>query len=143
MKKTIEESKSSGVQAFFIQEKMPLYPKIQNEEVYLAEKRKEYLEKSVHKQQNGIFYLFMALLWGSLLLMNVGFITKKGYYFLGAKKPQKLLVRCMKNYLAFYLESVQPEKPLFMVADNPENRAMFAPLMKYVKRRKVKCYVRK
>lgn len=93
----------------------------------------EYIQKMQHDRQNGFFYLFMAMLWFSMMMLNTGFITAAGYYPMGAQKPKKLLVESKEGELQFYLLSEQKHtlnKPILKLKDTPENRKQFAPLFR-------------
>lgn len=128
----IEASETVGVQAFLAYEEEFTDIQTENEVAYITAKQQEYLQKMNHNQQNGFFYLFMALLWFSMMLLNTGFVTVKGYYSLGSLKPRKILGEVRKGKLQFYLLPVRNKKkakPFLIIRDTPENRKNYAPLL--------------
>ncbi len=135
----IEASKTVGVQAFLAYEEE--FTEIENEAVYIAEKQQEYFQKMNHNQQNGFFYLFMALLWFSMMMLNTGFVTVRGYYPLGSLKAKKLLAEAKDGELQFYLLPIKKgerTKPFLTIKDTPKNRKDYAPLLEKKKRVKGK-----
>ena len=84
-------------------------------------------------QQNGFFYLFMAMLWFSMMMLNTGFITRKGYYPMGAQRPKRILTERSDGELCFYLvinKKTKERKLLMQLKDTPENREYCEPLLR-------------
>ncbi|MBR1528208.1 MAG: hypothetical protein IJ642_02760 [Oscillospiraceae bacterium] len=135
----VEDSQAVGIQAFLAYEEEISQMQIENEEVYLSQKTAEYLQKMSHHQQNGFFYLFMAMLWFSMMMMNTGFVTLKGYYPFGVQRPKRILIEAREGELYFYLavnKKRKENKPLMKMKDTPENRSYCEPLFR--KRKQVK-----
>ncbi|MBE6875931.1 MAG: hypothetical protein E7496_04285 [Ruminococcus sp.] len=131
-REVLEASQTVGIQAFLAYEEEAGEIQLPDEELYIAQKRQEYLEKMSRHQQNGFFYLFMGMLWFSMMMLNTGFITQQGYYSMGALKPRKLLTEAKEGELQFYLLPLkrgERNKPLMKIKDTPENRNYFAPLI--------------
>ena len=98
----------------------------------MAQKQQEYLEQMHRHQQNGFFYLFMGMLWFSMMMLNTGFVTQNGYYPMGSLKPRQLLSEAKDGELQFYLLPLkrgERNKPLLKIKDTPENRNYFASLI--------------
>jgi len=135
----IEDSKAVGVQAFLAYDEELSQIQIENEDLYIKQKTADYLAKMAHHKQNGFFYLFMAMLWLSMMLLNTGFITLKGYYPMGIQKPKRIMVESRDGELQFYLmtsKKNKENKPLMKLKDTPENRDYCEPLLR--KRKRVK-----
>lgn len=128
----LEASEAVGIQAFLAYEEQAGEIQITDEASYIAQKQQEYLEQMHRHQQNGFFYLFMGMLWFSMMMLNTGFVTQKGYYPIGSLKPQKLLAEAKEGELQFYLLPIkrgERNKPFLKMKDTPENRNYFASLI--------------
>ena len=128
----LEASRAVGIQAFIAYEEEAGEIQILDEELYMAQKQQEYLEQMHRHQQNGFFYLFMGMLWFSMMMLNTGFVTQKGYYPMGSLKPRQLLSEAKDGELQFYLLPLkrgERNKPLLKIKDTPENRNYFASLI--------------
>ncbi len=139
----LKAAETIGTQAFLTYEESGEVIPEEQENTYFVEKTQEYLRKINHQQQNGFFYLFMAMLWFSMMMLNTGFITEKGYYQLGSLKPKRLFVKADGGELRFYLSNNKKEKPLLRVKDTPKNRNYYAALLQKRKGRRVICSVKK
>ena len=139
----LKATETLGIQAFLSYEESEEYIPQEQENDYFVQKTQEYLRKINRQQQNGFFYLFMGLLWFSMMMLNTGFITEKGYYPLGALKPKRLFVRVRDGELCFYLTNHKKEKPLLCVEDTPKNRNYYAALLQKRKGRRMICSVKK
>ncbi|GEM_PF-3283845 len=134
-RQVIRDSEAVGVQAFLAYEELPpaAAEEIEDPEFYIMQKKQEYLARIAHHRQNGFFYLFMGMLWFSMMMLNTGFITEAGYFPLGAQKPQKLLAEAKDGELQFYLMTKKKSsrnKPLLKIQDTPQNRKIFDTLLK-------------
>ncbi|MBR1554092.1 MAG: hypothetical protein IJ644_01725 [Oscillospiraceae bacterium] len=128
----LEASQTVGIQAFIAYEEQNGEIEIPDENLYMSLKQQEYTEQMHRHQQNGFFYLFMAMLWFSMMMLNTGFVTQKGYYPMGSLKPRKLLAEAKEGELQFYLLPLkrgEGNKPLLKMKDTPENRSYFASLI--------------
>ena len=139
----LKKSETSGVQAFQEFERTELEIPEELEETYFLEKMQTYSNKMEHHRRNGFFYLFMGILWFSMMMMNTGFITRKGYYPLGAVKPQRMVAFRKKGQLIFYRITGKKNKPFLKIKDTPENRRYYASLLQKRKERRVVCSVKK
>ena len=122
-----------------MQENMQYEQTMTESELSPEEETQEYILKIYRYRQNGFFYLFMAMLWFSIIMMGTGFITAKGYYPMGAQKPKEMIIESKEGKLQFYLLPVKiggVNKPLMELKDTPENRKQFASLFR--KRKSVK-----
>ncbi len=128
----INDSQTVGIQAFLAYEEENTEMQIENQELYISQKTQEYFDKMMRHQQNGFFYLFMAMLWFSMMMLNTGFITRKGYYPMGAQRPKRILTELSDGELCFYLvinKKTKERKLLMQLKDTPENREYCEPLL--------------
>ena len=139
----LKETEIEGIQAFLTYEASEESVPVELETDYFILKTQEYLRKINHHQQNGFFYLFMGMLWFSMMMLNTGFITKKGYYPLGSFRPKRLYVKADEGELCFYLTNDKNEKPLLVMKDTPKNRNYYASLLQRRKGRRMICSVKK
>lgn len=129
--KIVEDSKIIGIQAYMAYEELEFATDMIDEEIYLVEKYAEYQEKIMHQRQNGFFYLFMSMLWFSMMITQTGFITQNGYYPMCLQKPKKLISQIEHDEICFYLmqKGKCADKSLFCVKNNLDNRRYFAPIL--------------
>lgn len=135
-RKVISDSEVIGIEAYLAYEETLSDTVLLSEEDYLAMKYEEYQNKAVHKRQNGFFYLFMSMLWFSMMILQTGFITQDGYYAMGSQKPRILIPVVEQEKICFYLADQKTgkragdsEKCLFSVKDTMENRRYFEPVL--------------
>ena len=90
----------------------------------------QYQKKGCTETAERIFYLFMSMLWFSLMINYTGFITREGYYPMCAQKPKKLVFRMNEKEIRFYTEYVpKQDKPLLTVENTEYNRKYYAALL--------------
>ena len=138
---TLKASETLGIQAFETEKVLQKSILPEQETDYLLKKTQEYLRKINRHQQNGFFYLFMGMLWFSMMMLNTGFITEKGYYQIGSLKPQRIFIKAVNGELRFYLKTSR--KPILKVKDTSKNRNYYASLLQKRKGRRMICSVKK
>lgn len=103
---------------------------ILDEERFIERKTLYYQKKAEEEQGNAYGFLGEMLLWSSLLVLNLGFVTEKGYYAMTARKPRRLLPEEKDGFLLLFTErSAGTDKPLLRVPDTLENREKYAVLL--------------